>query len=300
MMIIAKEAEEKLWQDLCLYRHEQTQRRCFYMAFSKLDLPREVLFERFFTALQAVPHSYMAQVYICHDTDVFIVMTGFMQRQFAEMLNKVAMDMHTPEIMDIAMVYELGAHWNRLESLCRRKREALALIKADQEFAKRHENAERKAYDAIATMDVSMIASIGRRRSGRLETNILIVDDDQLIRTLAGNVLRENYTPFFAKDGKTALDMYVDGAPDVVFLDIGLPEIGGHEVLEAIMQIDPEAYVIMFSGHKDRQNMLRAMEAGSQGFLGKPFTREKLYHYVENAPHVITKKKRKRPQGSGQ
>ena len=82
MIVITKNAEEKLLQGLSDHEPSSTAQRCFYLSLSRSDLPKMNIFESFLNLLQDMPDSYLAQIYICHDHDVFILMNGFMQRQF--------------------------------------------------------------------------------------------------------------------------------------------------------------------------------------------------------------------------
>ena len=85
--------------------------------------------------------------------------------------------------------------------------------------------------------------------------------------------------------------IYVNKAPAVRFLDIGLPDIDGHTVLKKVFEIDPDAYVVMFSGNGDKENVMKAVKTGAKGFVGKPFTKDKLYQYIDKSPFVQTKQK---------
>ena len=91
--------------------------------------------------------------------------------------------------------------------------------------------------------------------------------------------------------GNAGLKMIKTLKPDMIILDIGLPDIGGHEILEALSQLDPYHYVIMFSGRRDKANLLKALRLGAQGFIGKPFSRDKLAAYIERSPFIIEKSK---------
>lgn len=294
MIVIAKDAETKLLEDLRICRQENPVERCFYMAFSSADVPKEALFESFLKLLQDVPDSYKAQVYICHDRDVFILMQGFMQRQFTDFLKKLAEDIGKNELTHLADVMEVGVHWAKLETLCQRKIEKIQIEQAKDTEERRKEIAEKMTLDVLGKLNPELVTTIAKRREERPSPVIMVVDDDQIARTLVGNVVRENYDCTYAKDGKSALMEYVASAPDVLFLDIGLPDINGHDVLECLFQIDPAAYIIMFSGRKDKQNIMRALESGAQGFIGKPFTREKLYQYILHSPHLLKKLKRQK------
>lgn len=293
MIVIAKNAEEKLLEELNASKNEAPSRRFFYAAFSCADVPREALFECFLRHLHDIPNSYMAQVYICHDRDVFILMHGFMQRQFQAFLTQMAEELDAPSLPDIADVFEVRIDAARIERMITKKLELLARIRAAQDAARAKEDAEAQqraaeaaTAKALSRLNPDMVANLAQRRMIRPRPLIMIADDDQLSRTLAGNVLHEEYAVTYAKDGQSALREYVESAPDVVFLDIGLPDMNGLDVLETLFQIDPHAYVIMFSGRKDKSNIMRALDTGAQGFLGKPFTRDKLYQHVAKSPYI--------------
>ncbi len=289
MIVIAKNAEEKLLRTLRHEREGMSSQRCFYIAFSKSKRPQKELFEKFLQALQDLPETYMAQVYICQDRDVFILLSGFMLRQFFDFLEKFSAALNMPELETLGHVFEIGVHYVQLETLCQDKISRIAWEQSQIREKERKENAEKMAFETLEQLDAERVATVSVRRNDRREPVVLVVDDDQLVCTLAGNVLREDYQVVLARDGKNALCAFVDEAPDIVFLDIMMPDISGYEVLESLFQIDPDAYVIMFSGRKNQENMMRAFEIGAQGFLGKPFTRERLYHHVGKSPFVQSK-----------
>lgn len=304
MIVIAKNAEEKLLEELNTSKNEAPSRRFFYAAFSGANVPREALFECFLRHLHDIPNSYMAQVYICHDRDVFILMHGFMQRQFQAFLSQMAQELNAPNLPNIADVFEVRVDAPRIERMIGKKLESLARLRAEQDAAQKQKDAETRQNDtdavtsqALARLNPDLVANLAQRRMIRPQPLIMIADDDQLSRTLAGNVLRTDYAVTYAKDGQSALTEYVQSAPDVLFLDIGLPDLNGHVVLETLFQIDPQAYVIMFSGRKDKSNIMRALDSGAQGFLGKPFTREKLYQHVAKSPYIARRQPSLLPQG---
>lgn len=289
MIVIANKTETKLLKDLKNCVRESPAQKCFYMEFSKCDVPKEKLFETFLRVLEELPNSYMAQAYLCQDKDIFILMQGFMQRHFLEFIKRLAGELDAKEIVDLIDIFEIGTHWDKLSKLCNDK---ITAIDTEEE---RVIEEKRKAAADIATLEVfkkldsHMISTIALRRSTREDISVLVVDDDQLARTLVGNVLKQDYHVAYAHNGTEAIEGYLKEAPDVVFLDIGMPDISGHEVLECLFQMDIEPYVIMFSGRKDKENMMKALDAGAQGFVGKPFTREKLFEYIQKSPYVTEK-----------
>lgn len=101
---------------------------------------------------------------------------------------------------------------------------------------------------------------------------ILIVEDHAMVRTGLRLVLEKQ--PDFtvvgeAQNGQEAIDSTLDLDPDLVLLDLGLPDIDGVEVLERIRQDHPRLHVLMISGLKNEQCLLRAMRAGASGFILK-------------------------------
>lgn len=131
--------------------------------------------------------------------------------------------------------------------------------------------------------------SLSDRRMRRSRIAAHIVDDNILIQKLLMNALTSVCTVSQSESGKSVRQDYAYAAPDIIFLDIGLPDVRGEDVLEEIMKVDPEAYVVMLSGQGDRETILRCAKRGAKGFIGKPFTRQKLLNYINSSPHVRRK-----------
>ena len=130
--------------------------------------------------------------------------------------------------------------------------------------------------------------NITQRRAKRNHPEIMIIEDDPFSRRLVENTLLKKYPLTGLAEATYALDTYTRIAPDVLFLDINLPDVTGHELLEKIIIIDPDAYVVMLSGNSDRHNITQAMSKGAKGFVAKPFSKEKLFHYIEHCPTITS------------
>ncbi len=297
MIVIATKTEERLIKDLKNNREDYAGQRCFYLQFSKAEIDKETLQETFLRVLDELPNSYTAQVYICHDQDIFILMKGFMQKQFTDFVQKLSQRLDCAALCDLVQVFEMKIDWQTIEDLCEQKITALNNHKEQQISHERTEAQNKALASALSGLDPNKINDLPSRRNLHADPVIMVVDDDQLSRTLVGNILNPKFNMVFATNGAEAIRSYVENAPDVLFLDIGLPDIGGHELLEAFSQIDPESYIIMFSGRKNKENMLRALRAGAQGFVGKPFTRNEIMHYIEKSPYAKDKHGRAKTSG---
>ena len=104
--------------------------------------------------------------------------------------------------------------------------------------------------------------------------SILVVDDDRVNRTLLTRALeRSGHTVTTAEDGVEALRMLADAVPDVVLLDVVMPELDGMSVLER-MKDDAtlrDVPVIMISALDDFDSVVRCIELGAEDYLPKPF-----------------------------
>lgn len=109
---------------------------------------------------------------------------------------------------------------------------------------------------------------------------VLLVEDDPVTRWMVRNALKNECLFASAGTASAAFSVFSSWRPDLVFLDINLPDKNGHEVLDWIMRNDPGARVVMFSSAGDIDNISAALEDGASGFVAKPFHREKLLHYI--------------------
>ena len=125
-----------------------------------------------------------------------------------------------------------------------------------------------------------------------MKPRILIVDDDEAIRTQMKWALSEHYEVHFAEDRKAAVEGFEDNSPAVTLLDLGLPPRPnecdeGLAVLSDILAIDNTAKVIIISGQGEKQNAIEAVGAGAYDFLCKPVEMEELRLLIRRCIHVV-------------
>lgn len=108
--------------------------------------------------------------------------------------------------------------------------------------------------------------------------SVLLVDDAAFMRLTIKQYLEpEGYTiAGEAATGIEAWQMYAQLKPDVVILDITMPDMNGIEALKRIKIIDPDARIIICSALGQHEMVARAIEYGAQDFIVKPFTKDRL------------------------
>ncbi len=116
---------------------------------------------------------------------------------------------------------------------------------------------------------------------------LLIVDDEDSIRGVLKQLFEyEGHDVAVAADGMEALDLYEKVDPDLTFLDVKMPGMDGLEVLGRIRDIDPDALVIMISGHGTIDTAVEATHKGAYDFLEKPLDTDRLLVTLRNALEV--------------
>jgi two-component system, OmpR family, KDP operon response regulator KdpE len=103
------------------------------------------------------------------------------------------------------------------------------------------------------------------------EPRVLVVDDDsQILRAVRTTLQARGYAVATASSGETALTMLKEDVWDLVLLDLGLPGIGGHEVIERLRAWS-EVPVMVLSVRDAQDEKVRALEAGADDYITKPF-----------------------------
>ena len=105
---------------------------------------------------------------------------------------------------------------------------------------------------------------------------ILVVEDDPPIRNLIATTLKTHeYKYLLAKNGEEAILQASSYAPDVVFLDLGLPDIDGIEIIKRIREWS-NMPIIVISARSEDEDKIEALDAGADDYLTKPFSVEEL------------------------
>jgi two-component system nitrogen regulation response regulator NtrX len=117
-----------------------------------------------------------------------------------------------------------------------------------------------------------------------MKPKVLIIDDEEAIRSSLKMTLEyKDYECVLAANGEAGLKIAERENPDVVFLDIKMPQMDGMEVLKRLKATDPSPPVVMISGHADVATAFEASKLGAFDFIEKPLESDRVLLVVRNA-----------------
>ena len=115
--------------------------------------------------------------------------------------------------------------------------------------------------------------------------NVMVVDDSAITIKKISKILTElgHNVVHVSKNGKDAVDVYSQVMPDLITMDITMPNMDGVQATKSIIQQNKDAIVIMVTSHGQEEMVIDSIEAGALGYVIKPFKMEKIKESIENA-----------------
>ena len=112
---------------------------------------------------------------------------------------------------------------------------------------------------------------------------ILIVDDAAFMRMMSKDILTKNGYNIAgeAENGAKAVEKYNELKPDLVLMDITMPEMDGIQALKKIKETDPNASVIMCSAMGQQAMVIESIQSGAKDFIVKPFQADRVLEAVQ-------------------
>ena len=280
MRLYTHQAEQILFDKAKSISEQHNSWRCIYIDFTShkdqcSDGLRTHVVTNIIKELQDGEDGY---IYLCDDGDVFILFQGKTKEiieKLGEHFKWLGNSKHSAHLEDnFFNVLDLSQSWEQFYTLCRDKA---------VNISKEHPNLQRiasAAQPALRDPDRELFNAALAKRPNRQRLLVLVVEDDSFTRRLFTGTLKADYDILEAGDGAEAVRAFEGHAPDVVFLDIELPDTNGHVILHKMLACDKAAFIVMLSANSVKENILAALEKGAQGFVTKPFAKEKLMHYL--------------------
>lgn len=119
---------------------------------------------------------------------------------------------------------------------------------------------------------------------------VLICDDAMFMRMMLKDILSKNGYEVCgeAENGREAIDKYIELRPDLVLLDITMPEMDGLTALKEIKHIDPQAVVVVCSAMGQQNMVIEAIQNGALDFIVKPFQQNRVIESLKRIEELTS------------
>lgn len=224
-----------------------------------------------------------SNIILCQDGDVMVVarelsgsVWGALKKELADCVTETCISRE-------CNLYDLRNDWRDVRDIFAEK----TVSHATESWPYMQAAQGNSAFGEIASMS-EVFAQAKQRRKARSPMHIMLVEDDAMTRRLVASLFKDNYVLITAANAEEAMTNYLMYAPDIIFLDIGLPDQNGFEVLHSIVSSDEDAYIVMFSANSYLDNITLALGGGASGFIAKPFRKERMDYYINacaSGPH---------------
>lgn len=122
---------------------------------------------------------------------------------------------------------------------------------------------------------------------GKNKSNVvMIADDDLFIRKVISSAIKDFTDIVEVQDGADVVEAYQKYQPDMVFLDIHLPNVSGLELIRPIQRADAGAFIVMCSADASSDNAFKIKQRGARAFLTKPFDKARVVHLFNKCPTI--------------
>lgn len=148
-------------------------------------------------------------------------------------------------------------------------------------------------------MDSATKVSKPTRRDGVGLLGILVVDDSAISRKLVEYALEgKPYDVFFAENGRRALELISERAPDIVITDWLMPDLSGIDLCRLIRQQlqRKDIYIVLLTSNSGQEDVAKGMASGADGYLTKPLQSDKLFAEIHMARAVVKVRRNGDPQ----
>lgn len=291
--IISKNAEDKLFsflvsQDYLSGKSKIPASQYYLCQFFHAGLKPHP--EDFSELLAPVLKSVDATLYAFKDGDILISWTG-KSNWTEEKVRETLQNEYEAEVKDFLsfdnflVPYDILTGRSELKALCQKKlgKKSKSDVKLSHYFSD----------PALITTLEKTIGLISMQRNTRREPSFLLVEDQIFSQKLVQNALKD-YTVHVASTVSEALAIYLEKCPDILLLDIELPDVNGHSFARLINRIDSASFIVMVSSNLYIDDVEQARENNAVKFIAKPFKKDEMLQLVD-----LFKKRKKQKKSIG-
>ncbi len=286
--IIEENSEQKCIDALEEIHNSSTNRNLLQCRFSSIGLklaPDDIL-----PLVKDILTDKDAYLFFCEDGDIFMQWGGYPKATLNEVINRVRSKYSKDDQHYLSEAffkyYDFHVHGEDIRIECRNK---LKKIQEKNQISKEKTNieiAKIKDFDnqMLKTLNANLI-----NKDSRKIIEILIVEDQVFSQKLLIATLSRKYKCHVAKNASEALVLYAMHAPDIVFLDIDLPDMNGHMLANLFGKVDKDAYIVMVTGNHYAADIEKAKKNKVKGFIVKPYNKQKILDAINKFCRVKKK-----------
>jgi two-component system, chemotaxis family, chemotaxis protein CheY len=281
MILIDENAEELLFKTLTLKKKAWSQHKFCYMRFplplNTKNITREIL-----PIIEQTILSQDKMFFVFGDGDAVLICPDITHKDLKHLTLNITKYLGCKSEDARDWIEEIAYNWKTVFDFAELKYNKIVRLRNAIVSQQASSLAARQQDEVLQfPLGPEQVANVHAIRSARRGLSILLVEDDKFLQRLAKNVLQPVADVTIVDHGWAAMTHYLTVAPDIIFLDINLPDVSGHDLLQKWIAADPSVHVIMLSGNADKPNVLHSMKHGAKGFVVKPFTKEKVLQYVD-------------------
>ncbi|MGH1456002.1 MAG: response regulator [Alphaproteobacteria bacterium] len=242
--------------------------------------------EEFKSVLEGIELNNELTVYPCQDGDYIISYIDFTDCT-SDALKESLINTYKNQIGTLLSIDELFVEYEDVEGFKKLKAECSKKLKKQTKEAKKLNNFfnDERLIDSLKrTIQITYM-----QRTFRVKPHILIVEDQIFSQKLLKTILKD-YTCHVAENSGEALLLYIEKSPDIVLLDIELPDLNGHIFARFINKIDHNNYIVMVSANQYENDIKQAKENDVKAFIAKPYKKENILNVIDK--FIKTRKKR--------
>jgi two-component system chemotaxis response regulator CheY len=250
---------------------------------SKLpDLPNE---ENILLTVRPVLENKHAAIHFFNDGDVVITWNGTQKTTLEHLCSRLYERYRPHGDETLHHYYDVQAHGEDLRLLCKRRIDRLSPSKNTPDDPKKHPSPPTQFALELTPAQIALFSAAARERKQRLSPEVLIVEDQSFSTKLLRGMLERSHKIHTAANAEDALELYLAHAPDIIFLDIELPGVSGHQLAAIIHKLDAQAFIIMVTGNNHADDVVRAKQNGARGFIVKPYSKQKILEAIQKFLH---------------
>ncbi len=230
-----------------------------------------------------------AKVFFAGDTEIYILWSGVQKTVLQQLTNVITKSLLRADIaspaVDMMQYYDPKLQGN----------EIIAMLRSKPKDKPAEDSHKAAAEVLFMPSDVEMqkFRQQQQLQSKRTMFKVLIVEDQLFSRQLLYEVLRGTYMVEASPNLKDAWKLFLEHAPDIVFLDIELADGNGHTLAQQIKTLAPSTYVVMVTANHGLNDVQQAKQNHVDGFIAKPFSNQKIQtcldKYLSVRPAMLAK-----------